>query len=53
MVNYIVIKNGTIIHSNNGVDVLWDGFFSRATFDGSIVKFIMNYLKKINKIVGI
>ena len=49
MVKYIVVKNGEIIKSNNGEGLLWEGYFSRATFEGSIVKFIINYLKQINK----
>jgi glycosyltransferase involved in cell wall biosynthesis len=49
MSKYIVIKNGEIIKSNNGWGVLWCGLFSKASFDGSIVNFIMNYLKQINK----
>jgi hypothetical protein len=49
MSKYIVVKNGEIIKSNNGEGVLWDGFFSKAKFHGSIVKFIINYLKQINK----
>ena len=49
MGKYLVIKNGEIIKSNNGEGVLWEGFFSIATFNGSIVQFIMNYLKQINK----
>jgi hypothetical protein len=49
MSKYIVIKNGEIIKSINGDGVIWCGLFSKALFDGSIVKFIMNYLKQINK----
>ena len=44
----MVVKNGEIITSSDTQDVMWCGLFSRATFHGSIVKFIMNYLKQIN-----
>ena len=30
-------------------DVLWGGAFSTASFNGSIVQFVTEYLKKINK----
>ena len=49
MNRYIIFKNGIIIHSNNGEGVLWSGTFSNAYFNGSIVQFIINYLKTINK----
>jgi hypothetical protein len=49
MGKYIVVKNGEIIKSNNSEGLLWEGYFSKATFYGSIVKFIINYLKQIIK----
>jgi len=50
MSNYIIYKNGEII--DRTIDdnyCLWGGLFSNALFNGSIVKFVVNYLKKINK----
>jgi glycosyltransferase involved in cell wall biosynthesis len=50
MVKYIIFKNGELIDkSNHNDDILWCGAFSKATFDGNIVNFVTNYLKKINK----
>jgi glycosyltransferase involved in cell wall biosynthesis len=49
MNNYLLIKNGEIIKSNIVHGIMWSGIGSNASFDGNIVKFIMNYLKQINK----
>lgn len=50
MFKYIIFKNGEIfVKSNNNDNILWDGDFSKACFDGYIVNFVTNYLKKINK----
>ena len=50
MVKYIIFKNGELIDKSNDNDnILWCGAFSKANFDGNIVNFVTNYLKKINK----
>jgi len=50
MVKYIIFKNGELIDKTNHNDnILWDGDFSKANFDGNIVNFVTNYLKKIDK----
>ena len=47
---YIIFKNGEIIDKMaDDNDVLWGGAFSTASFNGSIVQFVTEYLKKINK----
>jgi hypothetical protein len=49
MSNYIVFKNGEIIKNNMNKNDLWDGDFSKALPFGSIVQFVVNYLKQIDK----
>jgi len=49
MNNYIIFKNGEIIKNNTNTNVLWWGEFSKAFTSGSIVQFVVNYLKQLDK----
>ena len=50
MVKYIIFKNGELIDKTNHNDnILWDGDFSKANFDGNIVNFVTNYLNNLNQ----